>query len=98
MSGCCPPSRSQGRDLPRDLPGRGHATDSLLVLPGGTFRMGTDDEDGFPADNEGPVREVTVACTAPELVAAVLTCGLDGWSSWGKIAGAGNNVRAGHAA
>ncbi|WP_370542021.1 formylglycine-generating enzyme family protein [Amycolatopsis sp. FDAARGOS 1241] len=36
-------------------------TDGLLVLPGGTFRMGTDDADGFPDDREGPVREVTVA-------------------------------------
>ena len=34
--------------------------DSMVVLPGGRFRMGTDDRDGFPADGEGPVREVTV--------------------------------------
>ncbi|WP_285699311.1 formylglycine-generating enzyme family protein [Actinomadura sp. NBRC 104412] len=33
----------------------------MIALPGGTFRMGTDDEDGFPEDHEGPVREVTVA-------------------------------------
>jgi formylglycine-generating enzyme required for sulfatase activity len=31
------------------------------VLPGGVFRMGSDDEDGFPEDREGPVREVEVA-------------------------------------
>lgn len=29
-------------------------------MPGGTFRMGTDDKDGFPEDHEGPVRAVTV--------------------------------------
>ncbi|HEY3505655.1 MAG TPA: formylglycine-generating enzyme family protein [Actinocatenispora sp.] len=33
----------------------------LVALPGGTFRMGTDDPEGFPDDAEGPVREVTVA-------------------------------------
>jgi sulfatase modifying factor 1 len=32
----------------------------MITLPGGRFRMGTDDPDGFPADGEGPVREVTV--------------------------------------
>ncbi|WP_083938042.1 formylglycine-generating enzyme family protein [Paenibacillus daejeonensis] len=29
-------------------------------LAGGTFRMGSDDPDGFPADGEGPSREVSV--------------------------------------
>ncbi|MGP3927685.1 formylglycine-generating enzyme family protein [Streptomyces sp. 8N616] len=32
----------------------------LLDLPGGTFLMGTDDPDGFPADGEGPIRKVEV--------------------------------------
>jgi formylglycine-generating enzyme required for sulfatase activity len=32
----------------------------MISLPGGTFRMGTDDASGFPADGEGPVREVMV--------------------------------------
>nr|WP_199435383.1 formylglycine-generating enzyme family protein [Qaidamihabitans albus] len=30
----------------------------MIVLPGGTFRMGADDPAGFPDDAEGPVREV----------------------------------------
>ncbi len=30
-------------------------------LPGGTFLMGTEDAEGFPADGEGPVREVELA-------------------------------------
>jgi formylglycine-generating enzyme required for sulfatase activity len=34
--------------------------EGLVELPGGTFRMGTDDPDGFPEDREGPVREVSV--------------------------------------
>jgi len=32
----------------------------LVRLPGGRFLMGTDDGDGFPADGEGPVREITI--------------------------------------
>ncbi|SEE86637.1 formylglycine-generating enzyme family protein [Jiangella alba] len=34
---------------------------AMVTLPGGTFLMGTDAGDGYPADGEGPVREVTVA-------------------------------------
>jgi formylglycine-generating enzyme required for sulfatase activity len=34
------------------------AKSTLVYLSGGTFLMGTDDEEGFPADGEGPVREV----------------------------------------
>ncbi|MEU6644676.1 formylglycine-generating enzyme family protein [Saccharomonospora sp. NPDC046836] len=33
----------------------------MITLPGGVFRMGTEDADGFPEDREGPVRAVTVA-------------------------------------
>ena len=32
----------------------------MIALPGGSFLMGTDYPDGFPADGEGPVREVFV--------------------------------------
>jgi formylglycine-generating enzyme required for sulfatase activity len=32
----------------------------MAALPGGAFLMGTDDAAGFPADGEGPVREVRV--------------------------------------
>lgn len=35
-------------------------TRRMVELPGGTFTMGTDDEVGFPADGEGPAREVTL--------------------------------------
>jgi formylglycine-generating enzyme required for sulfatase activity len=30
----------------------------MVSLPGGRFLMGTDDREGFPADGEGPVREI----------------------------------------
>lgn len=32
----------------------------MVHLKGGKFLMGTDDEEGFPVDGEGPVREVTI--------------------------------------
>ncbi|HUQ91647.1 MAG TPA: formylglycine-generating enzyme family protein [Bryobacteraceae bacterium] len=32
----------------------------MQKLDGGPFFMGTDDQEGFPADGEGPIREVTV--------------------------------------
>jgi formylglycine-generating enzyme required for sulfatase activity len=32
--------------------------DNMIKLPGGKFLMGTDDKEGFPADGEGPVREI----------------------------------------
>ena len=32
----------------------------MVALPGGAFLMGAEDPDGFPADAEGPVREVVV--------------------------------------
>ena len=36
------------------------STANMVELPGGTFRMGTEISAGFPADGEGPIREVTV--------------------------------------
>ncbi len=35
-------------------------TEGMAGLPGGTFLMGSDDEEGFPEDGEGPVREITL--------------------------------------
>jgi formylglycine-generating enzyme len=32
----------------------------MIRLPGGTFLMGTDSDEGFPQDGEGPVRSVTL--------------------------------------
>ncbi|WP_392757410.1 formylglycine-generating enzyme family protein [Streptomyces sp. LN590] len=33
----------------------------MVLLKGGSFRMGTEDSDGFPEDGEGPVREVILS-------------------------------------
>ncbi|WP_457028946.1 formylglycine-generating enzyme family protein [Kitasatospora sp. P5_F3] len=58
---CCIPARAESGPAVLTLtaapvrPARG-----LLALPGGRFLMGTDDPVGFPADGEGPVREVEV--------------------------------------
>ncbi|SEG68290.1 Formylglycine-generating enzyme, required for sulfatase activity, contains SUMF1/FGE domain [Actinacidiphila yanglinensis] len=41
-------------------PGEGHGPDGSVLLPGGTFLMGTDDAEGFLDDGEGPVRQVTL--------------------------------------
>ncbi|MGA1198290.1 MAG: SUMF1/EgtB/PvdO family nonheme iron enzyme, partial [Candidatus Latescibacterota bacterium] len=32
----------------------------MVLIPGGTFRMGTNDAEGFPEDGEGPIRPVTI--------------------------------------
>lgn len=37
---------------------QGRVREGMVYLEAGSFLMGTDDEDGFPADGEGPVREV----------------------------------------
>lgn len=59
-SGCCGPTRAAGaavrETIQRAEPG---STEGLVLLPGGSFRMGTD-EPTFPEDGEGPVREVTL--------------------------------------
>ena len=39
---------------------RAGSIDGMVELPGGTFLMGTDTKEGFAADGEGPVREVTL--------------------------------------
>ncbi|MBY8339688.1 MULTISPECIES: formylglycine-generating enzyme family protein [Streptomyces] len=62
--GCCAPARagrtgSAGAVVAAD--GRTGATDGMVLLTGGTFRMGTEDPDGFREDGEGPVRDVTVS-------------------------------------
>jgi len=37
------------------------STEGMVKLEGGPFLMGTNSDEGFPKDGEGPVREVTVA-------------------------------------
>lgn len=67
IGGCCTPSADRRSFAP---PAEGMAAPSLQLdpevqsrmvsLPGGTFLMGTDFEEGFAADGEGPVRPVTL--------------------------------------
>lgn len=63
---CCVPSRRRAQILLQSRAAsqsRRRAQEGslqgMVELPGGAFRMGTDQE-SFPADGEGPVREVTV--------------------------------------
>ena len=66
-SPCCVPSKEhagilkQSRELVtlHARVNRG-STEGMVLLPGGTFLMGTDTKEGFPADGEGPVRSVRV--------------------------------------
>src|SRR5947207_15356376 len=73
MSGspCCGPARN-GPAIPTAE--RGWASGvlpapPLVELEGGSFLRGTDDPAGFPADGEGPVREVELGPFAIESVA-----------------------------
>ena len=63
---CCAPSRapvasqSPSRTVAQPRRAAGTRLSGLVNVPGGRFLMGTDDGEGFPADGEGPVREVVV--------------------------------------
>ncbi|WP_432535137.1 formylglycine-generating enzyme family protein [Kineococcus arenarius] len=53
-----PPAAPPTPTAPTSAPAR---PSNAIELPGGTFLMGTDDEQGYPEDGEGPVREVTLS-------------------------------------
>jgi len=61
---CCVPQKQSVGDTDDDAAGIPFAdkasTNGMKKLPGGSFLMGSDSTEGFPADGEGPVREVTV--------------------------------------
>ncbi|MGH2644888.1 MAG: SUMF1/EgtB/PvdO family nonheme iron enzyme, partial [Chitinophagaceae bacterium] len=59
---CCSASRLSGEIRKDEVLPRGsdRNTVNMKNISGGTFLMGTDDKEGFPADGEGPVREITV--------------------------------------
>ena len=66
---CCSPTRGEAATTTQRLPspthgredaGAGRSHKGMVRLDGGSFLMGTDDPGGFPADGEGPVREVTI--------------------------------------
>lgn len=64
---CCLPSREtvgQVGSVTRSadaLGSAGRTSDAMVELEGGAFLMGHDRGDGYPADGEGPIREVNVA-------------------------------------
>lgn len=61
---CCAASRTpsdkRDRDIIIEKKLSAISKDNMIKLPGGNFLMGTNDEEGFPADGEGPVREITL--------------------------------------
>lgn len=63
-AGCCMPGRnSHIREEDIQIQGRfrkPRAQEKMIYIPGGSFRMGTEDRESFPQDGEGPVREVMV--------------------------------------
>lgn len=75
MSACCGPSRdassaARGEDsaLPdatvAALAAAAPTQMQLVALPGGSFRMGSEDPAAYPEDGEGPVREASVQAFA----------------------------------
>lgn len=64
---CCVPSKQRAVEL-RDsqlssaqrMRAAAGSVEDMIKLDGGRFLMGTEDKEGFPADGEGPVREVTI--------------------------------------
>ena len=64
---CCVPSKQRAallayssRASAERVRATGGSTEGMIKLDGGRFLMGTDNAEGFPADGEGPVREVTL--------------------------------------
>ncbi|WP_026771824.1 MULTISPECIES: formylglycine-generating enzyme family protein [Sediminibacillus] len=71
IGSCCAGSRSKVREFipPGDetaksiVNAEGHVRfqEKMIYVPGGEYLMGTDDEEGFKTDGEGPVRKVEVS-------------------------------------
>src|SRR5699024_7075470 len=63
---CCSMSRQNLKTMQvttnreRKLETKKRMREKMVFIPGGTFKMGSEDQDGFPADGEGPIRDVTV--------------------------------------
>ncbi|MCL6594341.1 MAG: formylglycine-generating enzyme family protein, partial [Alicyclobacillus sp.] len=57
---CCEQVKRNAGGTGLVLPGQQAPPAGMVLIPGGSFLMGTDDGDGFPEDGEGPVRCVTV--------------------------------------
>lgn len=65
-SSCCAASRPESQrtaGLTQSgavSPSRETSKENMVFLPGGEYKMGTNEKNGFPADGEGPVRKVKV--------------------------------------
>lgn len=64
-SNCCAASRpdNEKMEIARQQnvkPGNKVSYDDMVYIPGGSFLMGTNQKEGFPADGEGPIRKVKV--------------------------------------
>ena len=60
---CCAASRGESSTNIEQLivvNSKDFSLDNMIKLPGGKFLMGTDDKEGFSADGEGPVREISL--------------------------------------
>jgi formylglycine-generating enzyme len=64
---CCVPTRQRAATLAASraasaarIRAASGSTAEMVKLDGGRFHMGTESDEGFPADGEGPVREVTL--------------------------------------
>ena len=60
---CCAPARLGGATCeatPRLLAATAAPDHGLVVIPGGTYLLGAADDEGFPADGEGPTRHVAL--------------------------------------
>lgn len=58
LMSCCAASRETNNQNVAASQTADGSTDGMILLDGGSFLMGTDYKNGFPADGEGPVREV----------------------------------------
>src|SRR5580765_483978 len=64
---CCAPSASREASSTLKVPSiltattPSQTTTPTISLPGGTFLMGTNYRDAFPADGEGPIRPVSLS-------------------------------------
>jgi sulfatase modifying factor 1 len=62
-TGCCAVSRetnTQKTALAQSAAQSAGLTNEMIRLDGGAFLMGTENKNGFPADGEGPIREVNL--------------------------------------
>lgn len=59
---CCTASRASSpvEKTEASFVNKAVSTEGMTCLPGSSFLMGTDDKEGFPADGEGPVREIII--------------------------------------